>query len=88
MLLPLYALLLLRSVGGITFVVPESAPTGHVVGYVAGRPTLATQPKYFIVFPDATSEKTVAGGRAAEDEDFTHLGKVTYARFALFFRTS
>ncbi|WKX99860.1 hypothetical protein Q1695_014607 [Nippostrongylus brasiliensis] len=61
MLLLLYVFLTLpcSAVVSITFVVPESVPVGHVVGYVSGRPTLATQPKYFVVFPDALSEQVI-----------------------------
>ncbi|CAJ0598058.1 unnamed protein product [Cylicocyclus nassatus] len=49
--------LLFHFVLGITFVVPESSPVGHVIGYVEGRPTLSTQPKYFVVYPDSVSEQ-------------------------------
>ncbi|VDM75943.1 unnamed protein product [Strongylus vulgaris] len=52
--------LLCHSVLGITFVVPESSPVGHVIGYLEGRPTLATQAKYFVVYPDTISEQVSA----------------------------
>ncbi|KAL6727924.1 hypothetical protein Aduo_009760 [Ancylostoma duodenale] len=57
-MLLLYALLC-HSVHSITFVVPESSPIGHVIGYVEGRPTLSTRAKYFVVFPDTVSEQVI-----------------------------
>lgn len=38
-------------------VVHESAPVGHVIGYIEGKPSLSSQSLYFIVFPDETTEK-------------------------------
>ncbi|KAK6741934.1 hypothetical protein RB195_009672 [Necator americanus] len=58
-MLPFYALLLCHTVHSITFVVPESSPVGHVIGYVDGRPTLATLAKYFVVYPDTVSEQII-----------------------------
>ncbi|XGW17440.1 hypothetical protein V3C99_002216 [Haemonchus contortus] len=60
MLLLLYTALLCHvNADSISFVVPESVPIGHVIGYVAGHPTLATHPKYFVVFPDTFSEQVI-----------------------------
>ncbi|CAD6188151.1 unnamed protein product [Caenorhabditis auriculariae] len=39
------------------FLVPESVPIGHVVGYISGKPEVSTQPRYFVVFPDEQTSK-------------------------------
>uniref|UniRef100_A0A8R1DW71 Cadherin domain-containing protein n=1 Tax=Caenorhabditis japonica TaxID=281687 RepID=A0A8R1DW71_CAEJA len=40
------------------FTVPESAPVGHVIGFISGRREDATAtPNYFVVFPDEQTSK-------------------------------
>lgn len=42
---------------GLILTAPESAPPGHIVGYVEGKAQLGSEPRYLVVFPDRNAEK-------------------------------
>lgn len=45
------------SLASLILPVPESAPIGHVIGYVEGKPQIGADPRYLVVFPERSTEK-------------------------------
>ncbi|CAB3401583.1 unnamed protein product [Caenorhabditis bovis] len=83
-LLLLLLLLLNDCESSSRLVVPESAPIGHVIGYVAGKPEQSQIPRYFVVFPDEQTSKFIkVDERSGEITTIAHLDYEKRAKFEI-----